>query len=280
VSTTHGTPSTAGAPGGQAAGWWPAGRRRWLGAAAVILAVGCLAPPVGSLAGRYVVAETAQFAVFAMVVPALLVLAAPWPLLRLARRDPADREGLADRLATARRRRPSFLRSVGFLAAFAGCVAFWRLPPVIDALARYPALAVAELATLLAAGPALWLELVPSRPLRPRGRGVHVAVVAAAAMWVIWIIAYILGLATRGVFHAYHYLPGGPLSAVADQELATAVLWGVAAVCFLPVVFTSAVSWLHEGEDVDAELGRAASGSALPPVRGWGHPRRGRARSV
>jgi cytochrome c oxidase assembly factor CtaG len=259
VSTTDGTSSAA---VGRAAGWWRAGNRRWLAVAALILAVACLVPPVSSLAGRYVVAETVQFAVFAMIAPALLVLGAPWPLLGLG--------GTAAHLARSRLRHRSFMRSAGFFAIFAVAAVCWRLPAVIDAVARHHALALAELASLLVAGTALWLELVPSGPLRPRGRGLQVAVISACAMWVIWIIAYILGLATHGVFVAFRYLPGGPLSAVTDQELATAVLWAVAAVCFMPVVFLSALRGLHEDEDADSELERAATGAALPPVRGWG----------
>ena len=259
------TGGAAAGPAGPAARTWP-GTRGWLGAAALAVAVACLIPPVSSLAGRYVLAETVQFACFAMVIPALLVLGAPWRLLGLA--------GAPAVLARARERHPSFIRSAGFLAAFAALAVAWRLPPVIDAVARHPGLAAAELASLLITGVALWLELVPSPPLRPRGRGgLHLAVIAAFAMWLIWIIAYILGMATHGVFHAYRYHPGGPLSAVADQELATAVLWVAAAVCFMPVIFTAAHRWLHDGDNVEAELERVTATAALPAVRGWG-PRR------
>lgn len=269
VSSTDGT---SGVGLGRAGCRWRAGNRRCLAVAALILSVACLVPPVSSLAGRYVVAGTAQFVVFPMIAPALLVLAAPWPLL-----------GLGDRtaqLARSRLRHPSFTRSLGFLAIFAMTTACWRLPAVIDAVARHHILVLTELASLLVTGTALWLELLPSRPLRPRGRGLQVAVLAACAMWVIWIIAYILGLATHGVFLAFRYVPGGPLSAVADQELATAVLWAVAGVCFMPVVLVSALRGLHEDEDVDSELERAASATTLPPVRGWGQPRTGKARSI
>ena len=272
MNTTDGTSGApAGSPDGRAAIRGRAGNRRWLAVAGVILAVGCLVPPVSSLAGRYVVAETAQFAVFAMIVPGLLVLAAPWPLLRLA--------GPAGWLARTRWRHPSVTRSAGLLALFAACAAGWRLPVAVDAVARHQVLALAELASLLIAGTALWLELVPPAPLRPRGRDGQVAALAAGAMWVIWIIAYILGQATHGVFHGFRYSPGGPLSAVADQELATAVLWGVAAVCFMPVVFRAGLSWLHQDEDVDIELEQVSSGSALPPVRGWEQPHRRKTRS-
>jgi cytochrome c oxidase assembly factor CtaG len=277
---------------------WPE-PRRWLAIGALLLAVACLAPPIGSLAGRYVLAETAQFACFAMVIPALVVLSAPWRLLGLARRAPAagpisapgntgvtygdsrnsraghpTAERPADRLARIRAGNPSFMRSLAFLAVFAAVSVAWRLPAVINAVARDPGLAVAELASLLIAGVALWLELVPSPPLRPRGRGLHQAVTAAFAMWLIWIIAFIQGSASRGVFHAYRYHPGGPLSAVADQELATALLWAVAAACFMPVIFTSAYHWLHDGDNVEAELERATGTAALPVVRGWGPGRR------
>ena len=257
---------------GRAGSWWRAGNRRWLAVAALILTVACLVSPVSSLAGRYVVAETAQFVVFAMIAPALLVLAAPWRLLGLGDR--------AAQLARSRLRHPSFTRSLGFLAVFVVAAACWRLPAVVDAMARHHILVLIELVCLLVTGTAFWLELVPSGPLRPRGRGLQVAVLAACAMWVIWIIAYILGLATHGVFLAFHYLPGGPLSAVADQELATAVLWAVAGMCFMPVVLISALRGLHGDEDMDSELERAASGSALPPVRGWGQPQAGKPRSI
>ena len=277
---------------------WP-GPRGWFAIGALLLAVAALAPPISSLGGRYVLAETAQFACFAMVIPALVVLSAPWRLLGLARRSPVPDprsppgnmnvtwaesrnsgagqpavERPVDRLARFRAGNPSFMRSVVCLAAFAACSVAWRLPAVVDAVARDQGLAVPELASLLIAGVALWLELVPSPPLRPAGRGLRQAVTAAFAMWLIWIVAFIQGSASRGVFHAYRYHPGGTLSAVADQELATALLWVVAAACFMPVVFISAHHWLHDGDNVEAELERAAGTAALPVVRGWGPPRR------
>ncbi len=68
-----------------------AGARGWLAVAALVLAVACLVPPVSTLAGRYVLAETVQFACFAMVIPAWLVLGAPWRVLGLAGLRPPGR---------------------------------------------------------------------------------------------------------------------------------------------------------------------------------------------
>ncbi|HYA51184.1 MAG TPA: cytochrome c oxidase assembly protein, partial [Streptosporangiaceae bacterium] len=165
------------------------GWRRWLAAIGLVLVLACLLPPLSVLARRYVFVESFQFSAFAMAGPALIVLGAPWRFLRLS--------GPAGRLAAARRDERSFLRAAIFLLAFMGACLAWRLPPVMDALARQPALVVAEAVTLLAAGAGLWLELVESPPLAPRLPRPQRAAVAALAMWSIWAVAYVLGFASH-----------------------------------------------------------------------------------
>jgi cytochrome c oxidase assembly factor CtaG len=218
---------------------------------------------IEGLARRYVVAESAQFVTFAMVAPALIVLGAPWRRLRL------------DRLAASRRRQTSFLRAGGYLVAFIAVSVAWRLPPVMDALARYPVLVLPELVTLLAAGTGLWLELAASPPLAPRLPKPQRAAVAAVAMWSAWAVAYVLGLSNHGVFHGYDPA-GGALSAVADQEITVALVWAVSACCFVPMVFVALLTWLSGAGDRDEELQRLARDERQHPVvRGWGRPARG-----
>jgi cytochrome c oxidase assembly factor CtaG len=237
----------------------------WLAAAGAALAVAALA--LEGLARRYVVAESAQFAVFAMAAPALIVLGAPWRILGLS--------GALGRLAAARRERTSFLHAAVFLLVFIGVSVAWRLPPVIDALARHPVLVLPELVTLLAAGTGLWLELVSSPPLAPRLPKPHRAAVAALAMWSTWAVAYVLGLSNHGVFHGYDPA-GGALSAVADQQITVALVWAVSAFCFIPVVFVALLGWLSGTGDPDEELQRLARDERQHPVvRGWGRPARG-----
>ena len=86
------------------------GWRRWLAAVGLVLVLACLLPPLSVLARRYVFDESIQFSVFAMAGPALIVLGAPWRLLRLS--------GPADRLAAAHRGNRSFLRAGIYLLAF------------------------------------------------------------------------------------------------------------------------------------------------------------------
>jgi cytochrome c oxidase assembly factor CtaG len=245
-----------------------------------LMAVAVL-PPVETLARRYLVVESVQFCLLSMAGPALIVLGAPWRLLRLSRgqaEEPGGRpdqarthRGPADRLAARRLDRPSFAMAMGFGVWWVGVCVFWRLPPVLDALARHPTLIVAELATLSPAGVALWLELVNSRPLTPRVSRPRRAAIAALAMWSTWAIAFVLGFASGPVVHAYDGA-GSSLSAVADQELAAFVLWLAAACCFVPVIFVALLTWLRDGADSGEEPARSG-------VRGWGRPPGERSRS-
>src|SRR5215469_4942622 len=250
------------------------GWRRLLGVTGLVLVLACLLPPLDMLARRYVFAESLQFCVFAMAGPALIVLGAPWRFLRLSRAGGPGEPRPADRLAAARRDNRSFGRAAVFLIAFVAVCLAWRLPPVIDALARQPALIVPEALTLLAVGTGLWLELVDSPPLVPRLPRPGRAAVAAVAMWSTWAVAYVLGFASHAIFHAYD-AAGSGLSAVADQEIAVGLVWAVAGACFVPVVITSMLGWLTGGEDADEEFQRVfRDENQRATVRGWGQRRR------
>jgi cytochrome c oxidase assembly factor CtaG len=240
--------------------------RLWLAGAAVVLVLAFLLPPVGTYARRYVFAESLQFVVFAAAVPPLLVLGAPW-------RAPGVSRLMRGRRGEAARG-SAFLHGAAALLVFMGVVIAWRLPAPVNALATQPGLTVLEMVTLAAAGTALWLQLVESPPLLPRLPRPLRAVFATLAMWTIWVLAYILGFAQSAWFTAYSH-PG--LGTVADQEIATGIMWGVSAVCFIPVVYVTAMTWLRDTEDPDEGLRavvrqqdqQSAPGRWPRPPRGW-----------
>jgi cytochrome c oxidase assembly factor CtaG len=241
------------------------GSRPWLAATGAVLIVACLVPPIGVFAQRYLFVESIQFCVFAMIGPALIVLGAPWRILRLS----SERTRLVDRMAAGRRRRPAFILSLGYLVAWVVICLFWRLLPVLDALARHPGLAVVEAITLCAAGVGLWLELVPSPPLEPRLGRSQRGLIATLAMWSIWVAAYLLGFAGHPVTPAYD-APGSHLAPVDDQEITAFLVWAAAAAAFIPVIVVALLAWVKV-DGAPAEPGGAALN---PQVRGWGRPAR------
>jgi cytochrome c oxidase assembly factor CtaG len=234
-----------------------------LGAGVLVVA---LVPPLATEARRLEVYEALQFSLWAIVVPAFVALGAPWRFLGLSAGSAvdSDSEGIVlldrprpiDRMAAARRRHPEPVRSLAFLLVELAVVVAWRTPAGVDALARDGWLSLVEAATLIVAGIGLWLELVESPPLRPRLARPWRIVVAAVAMWTIWVTAYVLGLSHASVYEAFRHVAGRGLSVAADQALTTWVLWFGSLCAFLPVIFTNLMVWLRSGEDADDALRR------------------------
>jgi cytochrome c oxidase assembly factor CtaG len=222
-------------------------------------------PPIGSYARQDEVAQAFQFVVFAAVAPALLVLGWPARLIRASRCVPSVRHRL--RIPARPPRRPAGRAWAALLPSLA-VVIIWRLPVVVTALRRDPALTMVEVVTLVAAGSALWAELAGPRVARNALPRPLLATMAAVEMWTIWAIAYITGMSTTGLTSAQ--------AAVPDHQLAVGVMWAVPAVCYVPVVFATMMSWLdYRKEPAEEAIGLLADpawpdgAGRLQPPRGW-----------
>jgi cytochrome c oxidase assembly factor CtaG len=245
--------------------------RPLLAAVGGVLAVGVLVPPGGTEARQYVFAQAVQFAVLAVVVPALIVLGAPWSLAHRVPRLVAQTGSLGSSSGA------SITILVGYIAVALG----WRLPVAVNALVKYPALTVVEAVTLIALGCALWLTLVDSRPLRPGISRPLRALFAALPMWAIWASAYVMGFSRATWFSALAHRGG--ISTVADQQIAAGLEFAIAGLSFVPVVYVSLITWLRDSADADDEPRAAANGADQPerapvmpvssivprPPRGW-----------
>jgi cytochrome c oxidase assembly factor CtaG len=228
--------------------------RPWCVVAGGFALLATLVPPLSTLARRTEYAASLQFSVLAIAVPALMTLGGPWRRLGPAR---GNAGGLLDKVADRRRRHRELSRSLGFIGADLAVAVIWHTPAAVEALSRHWWLAIVEAATLLLAGVGLWLELVCSPPLEPRSGHLRRAVLAALSMWVFWILAYVTGLSTHGFYNNFHHVAGS-LSATADEQIGSVVLWFVAALAFVPVIFWNALAWLQSEDDPDGELLRLA----------------------
>ena len=214
-----------------------------------------------------------QFSLLAIVLPALVTVGAPWRLLGLAGNGSPDMPPrIVDRMADHRRRHRELPWSLAFIAADLCVVVAWHAPGAVAAVAQHGWLVPLEGATLLVFGVGLWLELVTSPPLAPRSGYLRRAVLAAFVMWAFWILAYVVGLSNHDFYRNFHHVGGG-LSAAADQQIASAVLWFFAAAAFVPLIFWNALLWLKTDEDPDTELlalARADRRRGMPPAGGRG----------
>jgi len=223
--------------------------RRWCIGAAALLIVAALIPPVSVWAARDEYAEALRFSIFALVVPAMVVIGAPWGFFgRLARKAGAVAEG--------RRRHPELVRSIAFLVADLVVVVAWRTPTLVDAVSRRRWLVLGEAVSLVVAGVGLWLELVESPPMVPRSARPRRVVLAALAMWTLWTVAYIEAMARSSWYRDFHHVAGTGLSAASDRQVSTIAVWAVAALAFMPVIFWNLVQWLRSEDDPDDELYR------------------------
>jgi cytochrome c oxidase assembly factor CtaG len=238
-------------------------RRRPLLIGALVLLVGSLVPPCSSYARRYEFIEALQFSLLAAAVPALVVAGSPWRLLGLAARRPPDdtlteippgRRGLMDVLAQGRCRHPEPLRSAVFGSLFLVMAIFWRIPPSVNALARHPWLVGVEAVTLVVTGVGLWLELIESPPLSPRLSRPKRVALAAVSMWVVWILAYLVGFSHGSWYVAYSHQSGHGFSLAADQQLTTGTMWLAFGGAFIPVIFSNLIRWLQSEEDPDEAM--------------------------
>ena len=216
------------------------------------MVVVALVPPLGDRGPPDRVRPALQFSLLAIALPALVALGAPWRRLRLAGRAP-DAARLADRLADRRRRHRELAWSLGFIACDLVVGGAWHTP------ARWPRRPVTVAGAVEAVTPAAssgsgsgsswWRRRrwcrgrdtcgAPCWPPSPCG---------CSGSWPTWS-----GLSNHGFYRSFHHVAGG-LSAAADQQIASAVLWFAATVAFVPVIFWNALQWLKTEEDPDTEL--------------------------
>jgi len=229
------------------------GRVHWrpvLSVTAVVLLAVAIVPPFGGWLRTYEWTESLQFALLAIVVPALLALGAPWRAIGLGPR--------VSRLADMRRRHPEASRTVFFVGAEMCAFVVWRIPPAVNWLERGAWQVLVEALVVIPVGLGFWLECVESPPLAPRStRPVRIAA-AAFAMWTIWVLAYLIGLSHADWYRAFIHHAGRGFSLAADQQITTGALWVLAACAFVPVIFWNLYCWLRSDEDPDQELHQLA----------------------
>jgi cytochrome c oxidase assembly factor CtaG len=219
-------------------------------AALVVLAI-ALSSPLEALGEKAFWAHMVQHVLLLVVAPPLIVLAKPWSRLWRAlplgaRRDlgrglvRGTRAGPLRRLARALGSpAPSFvLFSVVLLA--------WHVPALFDATLRSSELHALEHSLFLVTALLFWKQVIDSPPLRAPLSSPQRLGYVVGAMVVSWLLAVVLALAPHPLYATYAHeatRPGG-ISAIADQQLASGIMWVPGSISFLVVILVYVHRWL------------------------------------
>ena len=105
----------------------------------------------------------------------------------------------------------------------------------------------------------------PISSVQPRAWSGGRVALAVMPMWAIWVLAYLIGFAHASWFPAYRQ-SARALSVIADQQLATGVMWTLSAAVFLPVIFSNFINFLSDDDDVADQLRRSVGRMTRPRV--------------
>lgn len=232
--------------------------------AGLLLLVVALLSPLDALAGTLLSAHMAQHLILLVVAPPLLAYGRPGLVLFL---------GLPQQVRQAlwrhARRAARGLRLLGgpvMVAVGSSLVLWgWHLPAVYDAAVANPALHAAEHLTFLASAFAVWQLVITARRRR--------RVSYPAAMVLVFVV--MLQSAALGALITFSpvlyraYGPGAGLwatTALADQQLAGALMWIPPGLVYLVTIAALATHWLAEEERMHPRGVQGGSALAEGPL--------------
>jgi cytochrome c oxidase assembly factor CtaG len=247
-------------------GWRELRREAAMFQLGLLLVVLALVSPLGYWSGVYIWLRALQTLLVAVVGPGLMVLGAPWPAFRQLWRPGGD-EPTADRVIGV-----SFWvsRPVAVVVAFNAIFLVWQLPYLYDLAKANSAVALADHASLLAAGLLLWLQLISSRPVTAPGSGLRRVAFIVATVGVSTVLGMVLVFGSNVFYPAYANSAHHLMTVLDDQQLSGAVIW----MGMLPPLITAAVALLSQWLDHEESAELSAGLKKMTGARRGGWPSR------
>lgn len=217
----------------------------WSGLALVALA---LLSPLDRIAEVLVSAHMAQHILLGLVAPLLLVLGRPATVMAWGLRPPRRRaldRGRRRLLPPHRFRRSAPVIGLAAVSLHVASWWLWHIPVLFDAALRNDLVHVAEHASLLAGGVALWWVASGVRWRERSGLGVMYIFLAAFGTGAL---AALLTLAPHALYagseaRAHEW----GLTRLGDQQLAGALMWVPGGIVYLGVGVMLFLRWLQLG---------------------------------
>jgi putative membrane protein len=227
------------------------------GMLAVLLA---LVSPLAYWSGTFIWVRALQDILLGVVAPSLIVLGAPWLVLRRGlgraagrRTEPVVAE--AEQAVAAAAGPPPWaqprLRSwpVAVTVLFNVVWCGWYLPALYDAGLHYPVVLAAQAISYLVVGVLFWLQLIGSRPFTPRFPPLYRVFLIAATVLVGTVLGMVLGFGASVIYPAYRQVGHNHLLTVTgDQQLGGGELWILVLIPYVIAGVALLIRWLNEEE--------------------------------
>jgi putative membrane protein len=130
--------------------------------------------------------------------------------------------------------------------AAAALLWLWHAPPLYESALRHEAIHAFEHATLLVSALLYWWSVLETGPARRLGYGLGLLSVFTMAVQ-SGVLGALITFAPRPWYASYDAGVGG-LSALADQQLAGAIMWVPAGGIYLVVAALVFLAWLRAAE--------------------------------
>jgi cytochrome c oxidase assembly factor CtaG len=234
----------------------------YLGLLAVLLA---LVSPIAYWAQRFVWVRSVQDVLLAIVAPALIVLGAPWLVLRRGVRYPRREPEMA---AVEPERALGWLRMpIAVTVAFNLAWCCWHLPAPYDAARAHGLVFACEAITYLGCGVLFWRQLIGSRPHVPRLAPLRRVTLLVSTAAIGAGLAMVLVFGSEVLYPGYLSWQHRAVSLVADQQVGGAVLWVLPLVPYFVAMVALLVRWLTDEES--AEMATGLDRLLNPARSGW-----------
>ena len=234
--------------------------RAYLFATGIAILVIAVMSPIDYWSDSYLWVHMLQHVMLMVYAPPLIVMSAPW--LVIYRGLPVQwRRSLGRTFLVSPR--TSWLRAIGnfFMHPLVGFILFnvtmyaWHFPALLDLTERNQILHNFAHFTFVATGMLLWIHLVDSPPIKPR---IHPEIKRIIPIFFTtvssWILAMILGFASKPFYSVYTHVPGKLMSGMADQEIAASILWVLCMEPFTYAAIANIKKFMDREDDYDYHL--------------------------